>query len=90
MDFARFAAVAQVVEHVIRNDGVVGSSPISSTIYSRKFFPAYKALGFNKTRGPLGGIRQVALRTVFSANSKSKFLTSFGCICTGSNFSTRT
>lgn len=26
------AAVAQLVEHVIRNDGVVGSSPISGTI----------------------------------------------------------
>lgn len=25
------AAVAQLVEHVIRNDGVVGSSPISGT-----------------------------------------------------------
>lgn len=25
------AAVAQMVEHVIRNDGVVGSSPISGT-----------------------------------------------------------
>ena len=27
----RIAAVAQLVEHVIRNDGVVGSSPISGT-----------------------------------------------------------
>ena len=29
----RLAAVAQLVEHVIRNDGVVGSSPISGTIF---------------------------------------------------------
>lgn len=28
------AAVAQMVEHVIRNDGVVGSSPISGTTSS--------------------------------------------------------
>ena len=27
------AAVAQLVEHVIRNDGVVGSSPISGTTF---------------------------------------------------------
>ena len=26
------AGVAQLVEHVIRNDGVVGSSPITGTI----------------------------------------------------------
>jgi hypothetical protein len=30
--FKSQAAVAQLVEHVIRNDGVVGSSPISGTI----------------------------------------------------------
>ncbi len=28
------AALAQLVEHIIRNDGVVGSSPISGTIKS--------------------------------------------------------
>ena len=30
------AGVAQLVEHVIRNDGVVGSSPITGTIALRK------------------------------------------------------
>ncbi len=30
------AAVAQLVEHVIRNDGVGGSSPLSGTITIRK------------------------------------------------------
>lgn len=33
----RRAAVAQLVEHVIRNDGVVGSSPISGTSFSSQF-----------------------------------------------------
>jgi hypothetical protein len=27
------AALAQLVEHIIRNDGVVGSNPISGTSY---------------------------------------------------------
>jgi hypothetical protein len=27
----RFAAIAQLVEHVIRNDGVTGSSPVCGT-----------------------------------------------------------
>ena len=31
------AAVAQMVEHVIRNDGVVGSSPISGTTNTYRF-----------------------------------------------------
>lgn len=38
------AALAQVVEHIIRNDGVAGSSPASGTIFPTKFsnlpFPA--------------------------------------------------
>jgi hypothetical protein len=29
---SRYAALAQVVEHIIRNDGVAGSSPASGTI----------------------------------------------------------
>ena len=29
---ARFAAIAQLVEHVIRNDGVAGSNPVNGTI----------------------------------------------------------
>ncbi len=29
----RIAGVAQLVEHLIRNEGVVGSSPITGTIY---------------------------------------------------------
>ena len=30
---ARFAAIAQLVEHVIRNDGVTGSNPVCGTNY---------------------------------------------------------
>ena len=30
------AGVAQLVEHVIRNDGVVGSSPITGTVFFRQ------------------------------------------------------
>jgi hypothetical protein len=30
---AWFAAIAQLVEHVIRNDGVTGSSPVCGTIF---------------------------------------------------------
>ena len=33
---SRFAALAQLVEHIIRNDGVVGSNPIGGTT-----FPAF-------------------------------------------------
>ena len=29
------AALAQLVEHIIRNDGVTGSSPVSGTIHGR-------------------------------------------------------
>jgi hypothetical protein len=31
---ARFAAIAQLVEHVIRNDGVTGSNPVCGTSMS--------------------------------------------------------
>jgi hypothetical protein len=31
-----FAAIAQLVEHVIRNDGVTGSSPVCGTKYPAK------------------------------------------------------
>ena len=31
--FPAIAALAQLVEHIIRNDGVVGSNPISGTIF---------------------------------------------------------
>ena len=34
--YARQAALAQVVEHIIRNDGVRGSSPLSGTTQSLK------------------------------------------------------
>ena len=37
----RIAGVAQLVEHLIRNEGVVGSSPITGTTYQsrpRDFF----------------------------------------------------
>ena len=34
------AALAQVVEHIIRNDGVRGSSPLSGTILYLKAFPS--------------------------------------------------
>ena len=32
-DYARRAGVAQLVEHLIRNEGVVGSSPITGTMF---------------------------------------------------------
>ena len=34
--YAGDAGVAQLVEHLIRNEGVVGSSPITGTIYLQK------------------------------------------------------
>ena len=37
LGFQAQAAVAQMVEHVIRNDGVGGSSPFSGTSSSEKF-----------------------------------------------------
>ena len=39
--FRSYAALAQVVEHIIRNDGVRGSSPLSGTT---KFALIYQAL----------------------------------------------
>lgn len=35
-NLSRFAALAQLVEHLIRNEGVVGSNPIGGTIKSLK------------------------------------------------------
>ncbi len=35
--FRSYAALAQVVEHIIRNDGVRGSSPLSGTTHSSIF-----------------------------------------------------
>ena len=32
----RYAGVAQLVEHLIRNEGVVGSSPITGTTYQSR------------------------------------------------------
>jgi hypothetical protein len=34
-----FAAIAQLVEHVIRNDGVTGSNPVCGTSHSVKIQP---------------------------------------------------
>ncbi len=41
----RQAALAQLVEHIIRNDGVRGSNPLSGTIYPFKT-ESYKELRF--------------------------------------------
>jgi hypothetical protein len=35
---SKYAALAQLVEHIIRNDGVVGSNPISGTIFPAGIF----------------------------------------------------
>lgn len=41
-DYARRAGVAQLVEHLIRNEGVVGSSPITGTrIKNRDFYRGF-------------------------------------------------
>lgn len=37
-DYARRAGVAQLVEHLIRNEGVVGSSPITGTRIKNRDF----------------------------------------------------
>lgn len=42
------AALAQLVEHIIRNDGVTGSSPVSGTIQRieiKRFFGAFAVPG---------------------------------------------
>lgn len=41
-DYAHRAGVAQLVEHLIRNEGVVGSSPITGTrIKNRDFYRGF-------------------------------------------------
>jgi hypothetical protein len=34
----KYAAIAQLVEHVIRNDGVTGSNPVCGTTFSLRYF----------------------------------------------------
>ncbi len=38
LPFRAYAALAQVVEHIIRNDGVRGSSPLSGTTHFTSFW----------------------------------------------------
>jgi hypothetical protein len=46
----RIAALAQVVEHIIRNDGVAGSSPASGTIYLQTSPEFRRFTGFRARR----------------------------------------
>ena len=64
-DYARRAGVAQLVEHLIRNEGVVGSSPITGTriknrdFYRGFYFIVYAGGNFFAPRGPPAGTLQV-------------------------------
>ena len=39
---ARHAALAQLVEHIIRNDGVTGSNPVSGTTFLKALPPRHR------------------------------------------------
>ena len=61
----RRAALAQLVEHIIRNDGVTGSNPVSGTTFSQGKSDAIngKAFRLGAGLGPVWGTLARELRT---------------------------
>jgi hypothetical protein len=69
------AALAQLVEHIIRNDGVTGSSPVSGTIPSTRDFRDIQRKGFSagnpfgSSLGHIGQENRLDPSYTFSAGS---------------------
>src|SRR6202046_3815351 len=67
-----FAAIAQLVEHVIRNDGVTGSSPVCGTTSRLHLQPEQRGdfLGGYLQRSCSG--RQVGVKAVASTSTRKR------------------